>query len=324
MATNLQVENAVSETAQPVKDQIGKTTSLSLSTDKVGIGTPEPRTALHVRGRMATGLDHESAGTVTFYPPDGFGWFHIDNGPAGGRETGRLRISGGGNPGDLEYVSIQQDGRVGIGTHSLQAKFTIEVGELDNSVWGTAAFHRQTIGNNWSHIHWGTTGDWYIRSAADNGNVILQDIPGKVGIGTTTPKYKLDVAGILHADDVVITSDARLKTDVTQLTGVLEKLAHIRGVSFIRNELAQSTGHSPGRKEIGILAQELEGVYPELVTSADAENYRAIDYAKLSAVLVEAIKELKSDTDKRLIALESELAAQRTEITRLRTENVPQ
>lgn len=293
----------------------------------VGIGVHEPRTMLHAWGRIATGLDHQSAGAVTFFPPQGTGWFHIDNAPVpvvDGGALGRLRISAGVNPGDAEFVSVTADGRVGIGTHSLQAKFTIEVGELDDSVWGTAAFHRQAIGNNWSHIHWGTTGDWYIRSAADNGNVILQDIPGKVGIGTATPEYKLDVAGIIHADDVVITSDARLKTNVTQLSGVLEKLAHIRGVSFDWNEIVPSPRYSPGRKGIGIIAQELETVYPELVTSAGADDCRAIDYAKLSAILVEAIKELKSNTDMRLNLLESELAAQRAEIARLGGREHPQ
>src|SRR5713226_3482392 len=57
----------------------------------VGIGTAEPRTQLHVLGRIATGLDFSSAGAITFFPPDGFAWFHIDNGPAGGRQIGRLR-----------------------------------------------------------------------------------------------------------------------------------------------------------------------------------------------------------------------------------------
>lgn len=221
-------------------------------TGNVGIGVHEPRTLLHARGRIATGLDHESAGTLTFYPPDGAAWFHIDH---GGEWVG-LRISAGVNPGDIEFIRVQQD--------------------------------------------------------------------GNVGIGMATPEYKLDVAGIVRAEDVVVTSDARLKSNVTQLTGVLEKLVNIRGVSFDWNELAQSARPAARRKQIGILAQELEAVYPELVVSAGAEDYRAIDYVKLNAVLVEAIKELKSDTDMRLSTLKSELAAQRVEINRLRRENVDQ
>lgn len=82
----------------------------------VGLGLGAPRTPLHVLGRIATGLDFNSAGAVTFFPPDGFAWFHIDNGPAGGRPIGRLRISHGNTPGTHELVSVLQNGRVGVGT----------------------------------------------------------------------------------------------------------------------------------------------------------------------------------------------------------------
>ena len=82
----------------------------------VGVNTTSPRTTLHVVGRISSGLDFNTAGAMTFYPPDGFAWFHIDNGPSGGRPVGRLRISHGNAPGDQEVVSILQNGRVGIGT----------------------------------------------------------------------------------------------------------------------------------------------------------------------------------------------------------------
>jgi len=80
---------------------------------------------LNVGGKIATGGGFTTAGTVTFYPPDGFAWFHIDNGPGGGRPTGRLRISGGANPGDAEMVSVVQDGNVGIGTPNPRAKLEV-------------------------------------------------------------------------------------------------------------------------------------------------------------------------------------------------------
>src|SRR5436190_4146931 len=98
---------------------------IKANTGNVGLGLGDPRMPLHVLGRIATGLDFTSAGTVTFYPPDGFAWFHIDNGPGGGRPTGRLRISGGANPGDAEMVSVVQDGNVGIGTPSPRAKLEV-------------------------------------------------------------------------------------------------------------------------------------------------------------------------------------------------------
>ncbi|NTV62521.1 MAG: hypothetical protein HGA65_03150 [Oscillochloris sp.] len=80
----------------------------------MGIGLAEPRNQLHVLRGIASGLDFNSPGSITFYPPDGFAWFHIDNGPAGGRPIGRLRISHGGTPGRFELVSITQGGDVEI------------------------------------------------------------------------------------------------------------------------------------------------------------------------------------------------------------------
>jgi hypothetical protein len=51
------------------------------------------------------------------------------------------------------------------------------------------------IGNVTSHVHWGGTGDWFIRSASTSGNVIIQDTGGKVGVGTSTPRGAFDVGG---------------------------------------------------------------------------------------------------------------------------------
>ncbi len=91
----------------------------------VGIGTQTPRTPLHVLGRISTGLDFTSPGAITFFPPDGFAWFHIDNGPAGGRPIGRLRISHGPNPGSIEIINILQNGNVGIGTATPGARLSV-------------------------------------------------------------------------------------------------------------------------------------------------------------------------------------------------------
>jgi len=84
------------------------------------------------------------------------------------------------------------------------------------------------------------------------------DSSGNVGIGTTTPSQKLEVAGKVLATGFMTPSDGRLKIHVTQLLNVLDKLEKVRGVSF---EWKEATG----RKEIGVVAQELSAVFPELV-----------------------------------------------------------
>jgi hypothetical protein len=89
---------------------------------------------------------------------------------------------------------IRASGGVGIGTANPAAALhvdTARAGATDN----TAAFNAPNLGPNVSHIHWGLKGDWYIRSAAGSGKVILQDSGGSVGIGTADPNAMLHVAG---------------------------------------------------------------------------------------------------------------------------------
>lgn len=121
------------------------------------------------------------------------------------------------------------------------------------------------------------------------------DRNGNVGIGTTSPGSKLHVAGRVLANGYDVTSDIRLKEDVAPLTGVLEKLDKIRGVSFKWNAQATSLGYSSSRRDFGVIAQEVAAVFPELVTAAASETYWAVDYSKLTAILLEAVKELKAE-----------------------------
>lgn len=118
---------------------------------------------------------------------------------------------------------------------------------------------------------------------------------GNVGIHTTGPGYPLDVAGSAHASSFPTSSDMRLKTDIKPLSHVLEKLDKLRGVSFEWNDLYESMGRSTGHREIGVVVQEVEAVFPELVTTWGDKEYRAVDYGRLTAVLIEAVKELRAE-----------------------------
>lgn len=90
-------------------------------------------------------------------------------------------------------VVVQDDGNVGIGTATPRARLEIK-GRAD--VWGTALFVPDAAkGTLTSHVHWDATGDWYIRSAAPAGKVILQDTGGNVGIGTNAPNRAVTVQG---------------------------------------------------------------------------------------------------------------------------------
>jgi hypothetical protein len=81
-------------------------------TGTVGVGTEHPSAPLHVSGTIATGISGSSPGTITFFPPDGAAWFHIDNNGAVGAPIGRLRFSYGGKPGEHEAMSLDQHGNL--------------------------------------------------------------------------------------------------------------------------------------------------------------------------------------------------------------------
>ncbi|MEP7142267.1 MAG: hypothetical protein ABI707_05335 [Ferruginibacter sp.] len=134
--------------------------------------------------------------------------------------------------GFLRGGRISMDGNVGIGTDTVEFNTDVFIpGNPPRTVPGPAKLH--IVGNNdmagtirmvadaakgpnQSHVHWDVTGDWYIRSAADNGRVVIQDQgPGAfVGIGTPEPTAKLDVNGDLKVSgDVFLTGGADCAED---------------------------------------------------------------------------------------------------------------
>ena len=94
-------------------------------------------------------------------------------------------------------------------------------------------------------------------------------------------------------------SDIRLKENIHSLKGTLEKLDSIRAVSYDWKELTEEerkTVHSHTGSDIGVIAQEVEEVFPNLVEDRP-NGYKAVNYEKLSAVLLSAVKELKQEVE---------------------------
>lgn len=85
-------------------------------------------------------------------------------------------------------------------------------------------------------------------------------------------------------------SDQKLKTNITQIESALDKVKKLRGVTFDWNELAEEKYSKVGR-EAGVIAQEVEEVLPEVVTTRE-DGIKAVRYEKLVPLLIEAIKEL--------------------------------
>lgn len=92
---------------------------------------------------------------------------------------------------------------------------------------------------------------------------------------------------------LVNVSDGNLKNNVKTLQGVTDKLREIRGVRF--NYIPES-GLNPEVEHLGVIAQEVERVFPELVIDSQ-RGYKTMDYVSLSAVLLQAVKEQQEQID---------------------------
>jgi hypothetical protein len=152
---------------------------------------------------------------------------------------------------------------------------------------------------------------------------------GNVGIGTTSPSQKLHVVGNLRVQGstdctlgagsgaTMCSSDERLKTNITIIPDSLQKILSLRGVSFDWNEKSRA----PGKHEIGVIAQDVEKVFPTAVAVQEETGYKMVDYAVLVAPLIESVKTLfgfKLEQDQVNRNLASENIALKKEVDELK------
>lgn len=117
-------------------------------------------------------------------------------------------------------------------------------------------------------------------------------------IGTTAPGYKLDVqggdinaSGSVRAAGVALTSDIRYKEDIAPLENVIEKILKVRGVSYKWKNDEFPEKHFNDRQQIGVIAQEVERQFPEVVDT-NKDGFKSVNYPALVAPLIEAVKTL--------------------------------
>jgi len=121
---------------------------------------------------------------------------------------------------------------------------------------------------------------------------------------STGELFRVTNNGTVHADNDIIafsatTSDKRLKDDIKTIDNALDKVMNLRGVSYTWNN-----GSRKGQKDLGVIAQEVEQVIPEIVREHElplmddsGEKYKTVDYEKMVGVLIEAMKEQQKQID---------------------------
>lgn len=105
------------------------------------------------------------------------------------------------------------------------------------------------------------------------------------------------IAGALNVGGDVVayaSSDERLKDNIELISNPIEKVQSLKGVTWNWNDNADELQQS--LPNVGVIAQDVEKVLPELVTDRD-NGYKGVDYAKLTGLLIEAIKEQQKEID---------------------------
>jgi hypothetical protein len=128
----------------------------------------------------------------------------------------------------------------------------------------------------------GVTAGTGMSGGGNSGAVTLNctiDTPGEVGLGNLSSSGNALAGNFTATGDITAYSDKRLKTNIETISGALEKVNALRGVTFDKD----------GKRGLGVIAQEVEKILPEVVL--DGEEYKSVAYGNIVGVLIEAVKE---------------------------------
>ena len=221
------------------------------------------------------------------------------------RATDTFRI--GNNSRGTTNITLDSAGKVGIGTTPAVTSFEVNGGIRARG----GAPGANNANNNGFAFTGGGDSDGGMYSSTDgqiefytNAQERGRFIQG-FSVGTTADPG----AGAIFATQNITAyySDERLKTKISNIENAIEKVKSLNGFIYVNNDIAKANGYTSDEEQIGLSAQEVEKVLPQVVklapfdmeyneetkqnVSKSGENYKTLDYSKLVPLLIEAIKE---------------------------------
>jgi hypothetical protein len=241
------------------------------NTGNVGIGTGTPNAKLESvvgsEGTLALRLDSGPNSFLDITPTNAGGRFQTEVSTVNNRDL----------------IFLPGTGNVGIGQTGPTAKL-----ELVGPGEGSRALRLDSGPNAFLDVVPTNPSPGVFQTVLDTVNgrdIVLLPRSGRLGIGTTSPANMLEVVtgGTTLADAWTVRSSRRFKTNIQPLEGALEKVEKLQGVAYDRK--------SDGRHEIGVIAEDVDQVIPEVVSrDPRTKEVQGVDYARLAALLIEAVK----------------------------------
>jgi hypothetical protein len=256
-------------------------------------------------------------GLVTLYADSGQGSIAIDE---EGVQVVRIQSGGGGGGGGS--IAIGEEGLQvvrGIADSS-SARIIAGKGNGDGDAW----LKCDSSGARYNFLESWPCGAGDVEVGSDG--LAFRCTPGGMTQPDTTayldPNGNMGLDGdltvggdICAVGTIGACSDARFKTDVETITGALERVSALRGVNFNWRVDEFPDKHFRAGRDFGFIAQELKEAVPQVVVLGQ-DGYYSVDYARLTPLLVEAVKELEAKT-RRIEALEARLEALSLHVARL-------
>ena len=206
-----------------------------------------------------------------------------------------------------DSLYVAPSGNVGIGTNSPSTKLDVN-GDLSCNIASmNGGRNKMTVNGYWSEMRvrassTGVCPRFYFVPSTDSG---YTSNCGEVVAGTASQPMHLTVYGSIYYSGVLDHfSDERIKKNIQIVPNALNRLSSVNGVNYIRTNHPKlpAIGEIATRVQYGVIAQNVETVFPELVTTDPETQLKRVNEIGLIAPLIEAVKEL----GQRVEALEAE------------------
>ena len=297
------------------------------SADSVGIGTTSPSAKLDVNGNAAvtgevtstaslrtTGAEAANltaSASLGYIAGDGKGRLLVQGPDASTDGSLRIRLTRSDASNSIAVADFTTTGLAVTGALSATGLITSSTGN------STPAFTANGATTGWTAATFiNSGGTSYFGTEASVGGTLVTGstaydalIRTHTGLSISTnggngTQVRVSSTGLAVTGDITATgnitayySDDRLKTKLGNIENALDKVSKLNGFYYEANETAQALGYKPVR-EVGLSAQQVEAVLPEVVAPAPIDNeYKTLHYERVIPLLVEAIKELKAEIE---------------------------